>query len=266
MKKGIYLTILILITIVCILIGSAYHIGGFFRNLFTPFEKDHVSFETDLDAFSSIVIDADTIDITIQSGSDYHLEYYCMEACKPEYEINKQTLTIKQTSKDQNFFGKNNSLCELKITVPSDVTLNELNITSDVGEVSLQRVESESLILNCDVGDIELTNSSFSLMQVNANVGDVNLENITCADGVITADVGDIDIEHITFDNLEITCDVGDVEITSKSTLSDYKIALDADLGSISFQDEDYSDSYTQKGKSGFLSIETNTGDIEVDD
>lgn len=78
MKKNIYLIIITIITVVCIIAGSLYHIGGFalglFDNLIPRSDKslgNVCTEELSVDEFSNLVFDTTISNINVKTGDSY---------------------------------------------------------------------------------------------------------------------------------------------------------------------------------------------------
>ena len=82
MKKNIYLIIITIITVVCIIAGSLYHIGGFalglFDNLIPRSDKslgNVCTEELSVDEFSNLVFDTTISNINVKTGDSYTVSY-----------------------------------------------------------------------------------------------------------------------------------------------------------------------------------------------
>lgn len=90
MKKNIYLIIITIITVVCIIAGSLYHIGGFalglFNNLIPRSDKslgNVCTEELSVDEFSNLVFDTTISNINVKTGDSYTVSYKCNERLVP---------------------------------------------------------------------------------------------------------------------------------------------------------------------------------------
>ncbi|MGN0414791.1 MAG: DUF4097 family beta strand repeat-containing protein [Agathobacter sp.] len=257
MKKNIYLTVLTIVTVICVIAGSCYHIIGWGVSLadhFVPFfklkqteisTKQLTADNTKLNAFSDISVDVKVMDLTLTQGSDFTISYSASEKLVPEYDVDDGTLILTQKGlKSDHLMGMDSKKCSVTITVPED--LQTIDINANVGDIDLNQITAESLSLDANVGDIDVSDCSFEKVVSDANVGD-------------------IDFENSGFQNMEISNDVGDVSV-SGIDLSDYQLELSTDVGEVSVNDKNYRKSYEQSGNSGCkLTIDNSTGNIEVD-
>ncbi|MCM1106796.1 MAG: DUF4097 domain-containing protein [Blautia sp.] len=258
MKKSVYLTILTVVTVICIIAGSCYHIIGWgvdlMENIFdTPFwssgeeKQDAGPVITDangLEDFSAISVDASVMSLTIQPGETASISYKGNKKLAPTYEVSGNELIVTQNAKINKFWG--NKKCNVTITVPRDSFYDCIEISSDVGDIDLSRLQGNVLKLETAVGDIDIEDCSFENMEINA-------------------DVGDVDIEKCSFTTIETNASVGDIDVESAQDLSDYTIDLSTDIGEVSVNDRDYRRSYEQEGVSGkSVSLYNSTGDISL--
>jgi hypothetical protein len=259
MKKNVYLIILTVITIICIIGGTSYHLiagsgnslgqsfknTGVFSGMFTDSET------LSLDAFTSIQIDADVMSLTIRQGSDYSIQYSASEGLEPVYSIKNGELVIKQRYPNGSFWDKlrflNKGKCSVTITVPFSETLDRLEANSDIGDFTVEGLSISTLSLSADVGDIYVSSCTLG------------------EDNEISADVGNVELKDCTFTSLSVEADVGDVSVNSGLDLSDYNMELSADMGKISVSGINYGAKYKQKGVGVYsLEIEASVGHIEV--
>ena len=129
MKKNIYLIIITIITVVCIIAGSLYHIGGFalglFDNLIPRSDKplgNVCTEELSVDEFSNLVFDTTISNINVKTGDSYTVSYKCNKRLVPKIRSTGDTLTISQ-SKGANY--KRNTTSEITVTIPEGTALNK---------------------------------------------------------------------------------------------------------------------------------------------
>lgn len=261
MKKNVYLTILTIVTVFCIIIGSVYHIVGWgfhFLDFLFDFTDDYDSYQkknagplvqsdaVGLDAFTSIDADVSVMSLTIKPGEEASISYSGNSRLKPKYRVEDNTLFLTQGSV-RNWWG--NKKCNVTVTVPSDQYFELFDITSDVGDIYIDGITGKELSLSADVGDIDLERCSF--------------ENVD-----IQADIGDVDLENCEFYVLNIQNDVGDIDVSSSADLSAYAVDMETSIGEVSFNGRDYRRSYEQDGTvSGReITLSNETGDIDLSD
>lgn len=282
MKKTLYLTILAIVTVICIIIGSVYHISGWFSgswfgghgiignilNVVTnnsgnpKLDHSRVTYSENLDAFDKIEIDTDVMDITINTGDSYHLEYDCVAYLEPEVSVKDKTFHLEQLSK---WWGSNNK-CSMNLTVPSGTVLNDTYISSDVGNVKIYNIESEHATLEVNVGDITLESCKFVSSDITGDVGNINVNTSNLGDSTIENDTGNIEVDLCEFEDIDIYNDIGNVDLNTNTDLSNYEIDLSTDLGSIKYNGEKQKKYYHQSAVSTSntynIEIETDVGNI----
>ncbi len=270
MKKTIYLTILTIVTVVCIIFGALYHIGGFFSNItFFNFlggnlDRSPINYSEDLDAFEAINLDTNVMDITIERGEGYHLSYNCEKYLEPEFEVKNNTFTLSQPDVSSPVFNISSNKCSMTLTVPSDVYFTKIDITSDVGAVSIEDIGAKTAIFQADVGDLTLDTCAFSDTNITADVGDITSLNTDLGNATISADVGDIELNDATFESLDLSNDVGDVDLDCATKLSNYQIELSTDVGDVTVNGKNHDKDYSRDGNGEKLTIENSTGDINL--
>ena len=231
MKKNIYLIIITIITVVCIIAGSLYHIGGFaldlFDNLIPHSDKslgNVCTKELSVDEFSNLIFDTTISNIYVKTGDSYTVSYKCNKRLVPKIKSSGDTLTISQ-SKGSNY--RRNTTSEITVTIPEGAALNKLSL--DTG-----------------VGDLYVTGCSFATCDVDGGTGDLSFEN--CA-----------------FDEMDIDGGTGNITVTSSQSLDGYMMDLDSGTGDITINGNDYDDEYeVNEHAKKHLVIDSGLGDIVV--
>ena len=271
MGRKIYLGIIYSITALCMIFGACFHVFNFVENsIFNDFfgkvsgNGSQVQKEEALSSFDNMNLDLSVMSVTIYKGDSYKISYNCSEKFVPKYEVKDGTLYVTQDDLHLNLTDVNNPKCSLTITVPTD-SLSDLTAQVDVGDLLLKDITLSNLDISADVGDLDITNVTTENCTIQADVGDVNLKDIEMKTGTIDANVGDIEIKDIDFTSLEIMADLGDVDVLDVTSLEDYRIDLETDLGDVSVDKKEHKREYFSEGSGDKkLTIYVSTGDIDV--
>lgn len=253
MKKTAYLIIISIFTIGCIIFGTFYHTKnisfGSIRKIFNGgginfhFSDDDwdISVDTDDDVgnskeikgsfsravenFSSIDIDANVMSLEIVEGSEFKIECsYNREYLKPTVEVKNGELRILQRMPKRT---KGNNNAKAKIYIPSDASLDKIDIDLNVGEIKILNIEASK----CDIDN---------------NVGEVRLRNV---------DIDDIDV----------STNVGEINISVDDNLDDYRIDVSTDVGAVKVDGQSYKRSYSSRGNGKKkLDAKSNVGEITI--
>lgn len=280
MKKSIYTTILVILTICCIIGGTIYHVFGWLShssllpwNWGSSYEKldeSRETYESQLDAFSAVKIDGSVFDITIESGDGYYISYDCVSYLVPEIRQSSsdKTLEIIQPKVPQFHSGIHNNNCDMILTVPGDCKLEGVTILGDVGDIEIKNLSGAKLCIESAVGDASVTHCNFDFSDISMDVGTLEVEDSSL--GVCTADsdVGDLTFSSCDFTSLDAGADVGDIEIELQKDISHYEVDLSCDIGSVSVNGKDCRKSFHQTVSGGKISnsiiATTSTGDIKL--
>lgn len=252
MKKSIYLTTITIITVICIIAGSLYHIGGLALGLFDnliPHSDNSpgnvCTKELSVDKFSNLIFDAAVLNINITAGDNYTVSYKCNERLVPKIKSSGDTLTISQRERTN---YKRSTTSEITVTIPEGAALNKLSFDTGVGEVNIDALTAADAEFDTGVGDLYVTDCSFATCDVDSGTGNLNFEN--CA-----------------FDKMDIDGGTGNITVTSSQSLDGYMMDLDSGIGSITINGNDYGDEYEVNEKAEkvkHLIIDSGLGDIEL--
>jgi len=228
MKKNVYISILSVVTVLCIICGTVWHMTGCSAMGISGDKRVVVTQQ--LEAFDSFYIDTDIMDVEIVSGNEYAIYYDAVKNYEPTYKIEAGKLIVNQKEdRGKGWFTGlgSNSEMEMRITVPADVTLSAIETSSDVGEVTIKGIAFEKGTMGTDVGDILVDTCEFKYLDIESDVGETEIK-LTGQAGEYTmellADVGEIEVEDFKQGNtfkqsgtsdkvLIINSDVGDIEV-----------------------------------------------------
>ena len=277
MKKNVYLTVLTVVTVLCIIAGSCYHIIGWGTSLSDGWgipifslngEKEDAGSmisrqDQPLDNFTSIDADVHVMSLTLKPGKAASISYKCNARLEPKYEVENDTLYITQNSVN-NIFG--NKKCSVTLTLPADVYYDALTLLADVGDLNIDSIKGKSLHLDADVGDINLDSCEFESLELIADVGDINIEQADVNTLDISADVGDVDIKDSNFMQLTVENSVGNIDVESNTDLSDYNIDMETSIGDVKVNGADHKRSFSQDGtdRGKSVNLTNDTGDIDL--
>lgn len=247
--RRLYVGVITLITIVCVIAGMAIHFGGssfgFVVNNGTRIENGETTRAEDiqLDSFTKIRVETDVMGLNVEPGDDFTFSYYCTKNLIPQYEVKDGVLYITQEQKNRVNFGNNN--CDATVTIPEGILLEMVQITSDVGDIWLDRLAIVDLSVYCDVGDVNINETTFGYAK-------------------IELDVGDLDISDSEFENIDAYSNVGDVDIHSIMDLSDYSFDIVSDIGDIEVNGREYKDECRISNSEKLVKIGSDIGDVEI--
>lgn len=282
MKKA-YLTIIWVITIICIIGGTIYNVGNIATNVsdliglkFTKgstVEYEVVNTEGTLDISGSeaaIEVSGNLMDLTIETGDSWNYEYESASCIEPTVKVEnhngKQTIVVTQPESPK-LIG-NNTLginCKMTITMPEKASLTELNVGISLGDLNISDVAANTADIELDLGDMDVNSCKFIKSDVVCDLGDLSFTDTELGNSTIEADLGNIDLIDTSFDSMEITADLGDVDIKSSKDLSNYHIDAEVDMGNLKINGKKCGDHYESDGTGNPLTIDASLGDVCIE-
>lgn len=279
MKKNAYLIILTLVTVICIIGGTCYHLVGwgvsFLSHLpFASFYSDSDDTESSgttlstgtvlLPSFNTVKIDSKVMNLSIEKGDDYSIQCDTTEKLNPKYEIKDNTLIVSQKQKIKVHNFMKNPKCSVHITIPEDTALELINIDGATGDISLSNLDVTTLKIDNSVGDVKMDNCKIASIGIDTSTGDVKLNDCEANEIDVDTSVGDTVIKDNIFEKLYVDGSVGDVKVSSSKDLSDYAYDLDTSIGDVSINGVSHKKEYQQKGTGGKITVDNSTGDISI--
>lgn len=237
--KNIYLICLTIVTILCIIGGIVWHVGGSFRP-HEDLKKTAEMTDVSLDKFKSVDTKLSMGDLSIVYGDSYMVSYNYPNKLQPEIEVKNGTLHVKQKVKGGLKLGFND-LGNLKdmdydlvITVPKNEKLDTVSLSMDMGAISLSNIEINNLTVDADMGNIEINDTTLEKITVDADMGNIELRNVTCEKAEFDADMGNIEAQDSIFKSVFCDADMGSVEIRGEFEV----VTAKCEMGSVSVETE----------------------------
>lgn len=250
-----FITVLGIVTIICVIIGTYIHIGGFFMNGLKLFDnpifsfgpkEQQVSFNEDYEDVEKLDINMAIGDVVIKQGSSFNVDFKGHEDLKPEVTLKDGKLSVKQ-KKNVKIKSVNlgNYKSDLTVTVPSGVKLTDLEADLDMGDLNISDVSCKKLDADLAMGNLEIKN--------------VEAEKIF-ADN----DMGDCKIYDSEFEDLTADCDMGNVKVKLTDSVDNYGISAKCDMGNVSIDGDKEGNNYSSRGDKN-ITLKVAMGNIDVD-
>lgn len=252
-KRGIYLTLLSVVTVAAICFGTYVHEGRLVLNTsngnfsFSFDSGDSHKTKKTTDAFSSVQINLRDADVIFASGDDYSLTYTGEKTTFPSYKVDSKVLTVTDPASGKKLTGT------LTVTVPDSLTeMDALTVSADNGDTEFdvkQNLAVHSVNIDSQNGDIVFDAGqgiTIHTMDLSSENGDIDLnssESLPVDTAALSSGSGDITTDNIRFEKSGISSENGDIDISGAGDLSAYTFHLSGGNGDISIGDDLYSGS-----------------------
>lgn len=245
-----------------------------------------VSDTVDLDDFDKAKIDLSSIDMIIEKGSDYKLEYRVYEEDVPRFDVSGGKLTLTQPSNTSFFMFDFRTVADrdkeyYKLTIPddlddldlvvssADITINGVNIDGRIdlssGDININDSEGKDLEITTSSGCITIADAEYKKLKFDVSSGDVKV-----TDSEIDKLKGESSSGYQTFDGLktdevDLRASSGDITLGIIGDEDDYSFDIDTSSGDIRIGDKKMEDDYeTGDGKKGSIKADTSSGSVTV--
>lgn len=199
-------------------------------------------------------------------------------------DYSKETLWIMNFGFFNGFGSKDNG--PLEITYPSDAVLGDVILNVNMGSVEISDLKANNIAATLDMGDINLDRVESDDIALDLNMGSCDINGMTVEKSFISLDAGDLDIKGVKSGGLEVDSNMGKVSIEGvllgKSTFEmdmgdltlllaqskdETSFSVNLDLGSVRVNGEkrDGSMENTIKGSKNSIIINSDFGDVKMD-
>ncbi len=209
-------------------------------------------------------------DLKLLAGDAFSVRADCSyKELMPEIRESDGKLTISQSEKVRRKQFPENIMCVVEITCQSGKAggkrFSEIDLASIVGNVSVQGVSSDAIMVNCGVGNLKVSDCFSAESSVESDTGNISVENLSSSILTVKTATGNQSISNTSFDELNASSKLGNVRIRGIKLLSDYSIDLNVGIGSIILGGEKQGKSCKVDGGPKKINASTETGNITVE-
>lgn len=158
------MTVLTIITVCCVVGGTFHYYGIFSLRGGFRFGDDRITrASSDLDAFDAIYVDADMIDLSIETGKKFYLHGEYTDTLKLEYEVKDHALHIKQKMPKRAWWGgMRNERCDMTLTVPEEAEMKNMEIKVSMGSISVEGITASACDALTNMGSFTFKNAALT--------------------------------------------------------------------------------------------------------
>lgn len=254
MKK--LMPVLVLVTIICIVVGTYIHVGGAFKGGFKwsdlpsihlgpSLKEEAASFSESYKDVEELEIDMSFGNVTVVEGKELNVSYEGVKDLEPEVVLDDDKLTVKQKKNVRLKgidLGKYKS--ELTVAVPSSEELKKISADLDMGDLKISGACCKELDADLDMGNLEIKD---------VKAGKIEADN----------DMGDCKVTDSEFDKLITDCNMGNITVSLNDSPDNYGIDANCDMGNISISGKNEGKSYKSTGSKD-IKIDVDMGNIEI--
>ena len=187
--------------------------------------KNNIVISNNESEIREIDIDIKSSNIILKTAKNFKVETNNKDI-KYSYEDGK--VLIKQNNVNKWYFNKNNN-SKLIFYIPSEISLEKININNNVGDVKIDFEKISNLNIDLDVGDIFVKSMLSGKNIIKSNIGDINLKLSLKQEDYkfeFDKDIGEVKLNNnnnikrdiITGNsnnNLKIKTNIGDIKINT---------------------------------------------------
>lgn len=191
--------------------------------------------DEELSAFKNIDLDVDYGDVEIVKGDNYRIVAEYNEKYEElSYEVKGDKLIVK--NKQIANMGINNfNNFEVKVYVPKDAELDNLNLKVNCGKLILDDLKCNEIYASNDFGNIKGKNIDTNKFEGNLESGSLELNKFKADNAVIKNQFGDIKGKELCTNGLDINIESGKVDIAGKFS---GKNSVDSEFGKVIIEND----------------------------
>lgn len=256
-----------------LLIGLVLTVGGYLAGGFRSFsiynskiifndEKNIVEKSYNISDVKKIKVDASNIDkIEIVTSSEFKLETKTYDLGDGNntisYNVTDGVLSVKEQSLRNkinfSFMTNSHSNEKIKISIPNDVSLDDVNVVSSSSKVNISDVLLKNLSINCDYGNMDLKNiNTEGDISIVGNSANIDFDNVSCNKLNANCDYGNINGKGVKVNNFNVNTDSGNIKLSSLNVSE--MLSMNNKYGNIKIND----------GSINKLKIDADSGKVDI--
>ncbi len=209
----------------------------------------------------NVELDTRNILISVTVGDEFIVTYHEHEKDTWSIDETDGTLTITQTTKPVffnwfNFKTASSEVLTVYIEIPADLVLN-YSLSSNVGFITYvdgPQLANE-IYANSNTGEVQIEDVTMNSLMVRMNTGTITLSNLVITGDLdAKTDTGHIELDHLSADEIILDTDTGRVEMNA---ISAYQVDARSDTGRVEMNDSVIL---------GLVDLSTSTGNVTVVD
>ena len=247
----------LLIATFCVLAGCILFVGvmtsinwDFLRLSTTAYETNIHEISQDFDRIS---MNTDTADIVFLISNDGRCSVECYEEenAKHSVTVKDGVLKIEQIGDHSiGYIGLNFDSPKITVYLPKAEYASVL-IVESTGDIKIpQDFMFENVDISSNTGDVWLNASASGMIKIGTSTGDIHVENISAGALELTVSTGDVFLTNIGCQNLTSGGSTGDISL--KNVIAEARISIERDTGDVRFEGVD----------AGEIYVTTDTGDV----
>jgi hypothetical protein len=226
MGKKIYLSVIYIITLLCMIIGilgNVFNIVPFSRITLEPSGTYTTFSQNYIETIQNISIAMNVGSVTICHGNTMSVEFSGKKKYLPDVKLDDNDLIITQSS-NVSISGIDDTDCTLIITVPEDVQLDNIFVQLNIGDISVKNLNISDVDIDIDIGSLQCSNITTDICKLNVNMGDIKVNNCECNSYDLSVDMGDIKLTDIDINQYSnnLSVDLGDIKMNGNSVSNSY--------------------------------------------
>lgn len=232
----------------------------------TSKDTNIISESKEFDAFENINIEASVNNIEIVSSNKYKVELKYDETYgKIDYKVENDTLKIAQNpyKKSMNIIVNN----YIKIYVPKDVKVKNLNISLEVGNITLENLDINKSTFKSKVGNMEIKQCLVNEVDASVDKGNIDINESTINKNLkLKSDVGNSNLNGKFLGHINISENVGDIKLNIDENENLYNYKGSTNTGNLIINGKERGkvlDVYNNAQNN--IELECRTGDITLD-
>lgn len=206
----------------------------------------------------TLKVDIRVADFTIETADRFSVESN-LKNLKIEEKDGVLTVTEKKT------YAANYSNAVLKLYLPSDCVLDEADLVTGAGKLTVETLSAERLHLELGAGAVKIDELNASReAEIDGGAGKVEIRSGTLTDLDMDMGVGQLDLTAAVLGSSSLELGVGETRLTLLGAKEEYRISLDKGIGSATVDGEEMRDGEVYGSGVNRIDIDGGVGAIKV--
>lgn len=153
----------------------------------------------------------------------------------------------------------------LKLCVPRDTVFENVEITTGAGKLTAESLSANSLNLELGAGKVEFGSlNAYANADIEGGTGNITVNGGTLNNLTLELGVGKLDMAAALLGESDIAFGVGESNLTLLGSKDDYRVEIEKGIGSITFDGNAVSGSYSSGNGKNYVQINGGVGAVNI--
>lgn len=200
--------------------------------------------------------------LTIQAGEQWKVEGTNLPK-QFSAKISGSTLKVKEEGSKSLF--QDNTQAKIVITVPTQVTLNQIDLDINLGSNKIENITVDKLELNGGIGNIDINNLTVqNEIEIDGAAGKLTIKNSQLRNLDLDIGIGELEMSAEILGNSKIDSGAGNIQLELMGEKDQYTITTKTGIGNMTLNEQKCLNNHIYGRGQNNITISGGVGNVKI--